>query len=96
MELGFALQTLLQVQYTTGVLTVNIEYMWFGAKRMERLPNARIPTFSKPRYFNFIFTVITPILYIKTFSCNQYRYLLLRLLTVHINTYIVDGHRKHK
>ena len=87
---------LLQVQYNTGVLTVKIECMRFGTKRMEKLPKERIPPFSKARYFNFIFTVITPILYIKTFSCNQYRYLLVRLLTVHINTYIVDGHRKHK
>ena len=30
-------QILLQDKYNIGVLTVNIEFMWLGTKRMERL-----------------------------------------------------------
>ena len=40
------LQMLLQDKYNIGVLTVNIECMWFGKKRMERLAKAR----SFPRF----------------------------------------------
>jgi len=35
------LQILLQDKYNIGVLTVNIECMWLGTKRMERLAKAR-------------------------------------------------------
>ena len=35
------LQILLQDKYNIGVLTVNIEFMWLGTKRMERLAKAR-------------------------------------------------------
>ena len=33
----FFLQILLQDKYNIGVLTVNIEFMWLGTKRLERL-----------------------------------------------------------
>jgi len=58
------LQILLQDKYNIGVLTVNIEYMWLGTKRMERLAKARLSPVSKPRHINSIFTVNTPIFYI--------------------------------
>jgi hypothetical protein len=35
------LQILLQDKYNIGVLTVNVEFMWLGTKRMERLAEAR-------------------------------------------------------
>ena len=54
------MQILLQDTYNIGVLTVNIECMWLGAKRMER----RALPVSKPRHIISIFTVNTPILYI--------------------------------
>jgi hypothetical protein len=40
------LQILLQDKYNIGVLTVNIEFMWLGTKRVERLAKAR----SFPRF----------------------------------------------
>ena len=39
------LQIVLQDQYNIDVLTVNIECMWFGTKRMERL--AKISSFRR-------------------------------------------------
>jgi ribosomal protein L23 len=39
-------QILLQDKYNIGVLTVNIEFMWLGTKRVERLAKAR----SFPRF----------------------------------------------
>jgi hypothetical protein len=60
----FLLQILFQDKYNIGVLTVNIEFMWFGTKRMERLAKAHRSPVSKPHYINSIFTVNTPILYI--------------------------------
>ena len=33
----FALQILLQDKYNIGVLTVDIEFIWLGTKRLERL-----------------------------------------------------------
>ena len=58
------LQILLQDKYNIGVLMVNIQFMWLGTKRMERLTKARLSPVSKPRHINSIFTVNTPILYI--------------------------------
>ena len=40
------LQILLQEKYNIGVLTVNIEFMWLGTKRVERLAKGR----SFPRF----------------------------------------------
>ena len=40
------MQILLQDKYYIGVLTVNIESMWLGTKRVERLAKAR----SFPRF----------------------------------------------
>jgi hypothetical protein len=57
-------QILLQDKYNIGVLTVNIEFMWLGTKRMEKLTKATLSPVSKPRHINSIFTVNTPILYI--------------------------------
>ena len=56
---------LLQDKYNIGALTltVNIEFMWLGTKRMERLAEARLSPISKPRNINSIFTVNTLILY---------------------------------
>ena len=59
----FFLQILLQDKYNIGVLMVNIEFMWLGTKRMEKLEKARLSPVSKPRHINSIFTVNTPILY---------------------------------
>jgi hypothetical protein len=56
------LQILLQDKYNIGVLTVNIEFMWLGTKRMENLSKARLSPVSKPRHINSIFTVNKPIL----------------------------------
>jgi len=61
---NFFLQILLQDKYNIGVLTVNIEIMWLGTKRMERLAKAHLSPVSKPRHINSIFTVNTPTLYI--------------------------------
>ena len=61
---NFSLPILLQDKYNIGVLTVNIEFMWLGTKRMERLVEARLSPGSKPCHINSIFTVNTPILYI--------------------------------
>jgi hypothetical protein len=60
----FLLHILLQDKYNIGVLTVNIEFMWLGTKRMERLTNARLSPISKPHHINSIFTVKAAILYI--------------------------------
>jgi hypothetical protein len=38
----FVLQILLQDKYNIGALTVNIEFMWLGTKRLERLAKARL------------------------------------------------------
>jgi hypothetical protein len=38
----FVLQILLQDKYNIGALTVNIEFMWLGTKRLERLAIARL------------------------------------------------------
>jgi hypothetical protein len=46
------LQILLQDKYNIGVLTVNIECIWLGTKRMEILAKARISPVSKPRHKN--------------------------------------------
>ena len=58
------LQILLQDKYNIDVLTVNIEFMWLGMKRMEILAKVRLSPVSKPRHINSIFTVNTPILYV--------------------------------
>jgi hypothetical protein len=42
-------------QVNIGILTVNIEFMWLGMKRMERLTKARLSPVSKPRHINSIF-----------------------------------------
>jgi hypothetical protein len=49
------LQILLQNKYNIGVLTVNMEFMWLGTKRMERLAKAHLSPISKPRHINSIF-----------------------------------------
>ena len=51
-------QTLLQDKYNIGVLTVNIECMWLGTKRMERIARVRIYSVSKPHklYINRQYT----------------------------------------
>ena len=56
----------LQDKYNIGVLTVHIEFMWLGTKRLERLAKSSSFPVSKPRPINSIFTVNTPILYIST------------------------------
>ena len=43
------MQIYLQDKYNSSVLTVNIECIWLGTKRMERLAKARLSTVSKPR-----------------------------------------------
>ena len=58
------MQILLQDKYNIGVLTENIEFMWLGTKRMEKLAKPRLCHTSKPRHINPIFTVNTKILYI--------------------------------
>ena len=60
---NFIYKILLQDKYNIGVLTVNIEFMWLGTKRMEKLEKARLSPISKPCHINSIFTVNTPILY---------------------------------
>ena len=57
-------QILLQDNYNIGVLTVNIEFMWLGTKRMDRFAKAHLSPVSKPRHINYICTVNAPILYI--------------------------------
>jgi len=42
----FALQIVLQDKYNIDILTVNIEFMWLGTKRVERLAKSR----SFPRF----------------------------------------------
>ena len=44
-------QILLQDKYNIGVLTVNIECMWLGTKRMERIAGVRLYPVSKPHKF---------------------------------------------
>ena len=61
---NFSLPILLQDKYNIGVLTVNIEFMWLGTKRMERFAKAHLSPVSKPRHINSIFTANTPILFI--------------------------------
>jgi hypothetical protein len=58
-QITFFVQIVLQDRYDISVLTVNIEFMWLGARRMERLAKARLspPPISKPRHINSIFTV---------------------------------------
>jgi hypothetical protein len=51
-----------------GVLTVNIEFMWLGMKRMERLIKARLSPVSKPHHINSIWTVKAAILYMNICS----------------------------
>jgi hypothetical protein len=46
------LQILLQDKYNIGVLTVNIEFMWLGTKRMGRLAKRSSFPVSKPRHIN--------------------------------------------
>jgi len=58
----------LQDKYNIGVLTVNIEFMWLGTKRMERFAKAHLSPVSKPRHINSIFTVNTPILYMYIYA----------------------------
>jgi len=53
-------------------LTVNIEFMWLGTKRMERLAKVRLSPVSKPRHIYSIFTVNTPTLYISVHMLNMY------------------------
>ena len=55
-------QILLQDKYNIGVLTVNIEFIWLGTKRMEILAKSRLSPVSKPHHINSIFTVNTSIL----------------------------------
>jgi hypothetical protein len=57
------LQILLQDKYNISVLTVNIEFMWLGKKRVERLDKSRPSPVSKPRHIHSVFIVNTPILY---------------------------------
>jgi hypothetical protein len=45
----FFWQIVLQDKYNIGVLTVNIECMWLGTKRMEILAKARLSPVSKSR-----------------------------------------------
>ena len=51
-------QILLQDKYNIGVLTVNIECMWLGTKRMERIVRGRLYPVSKPHklYINREYT----------------------------------------
>jgi len=61
------LQILLQDKYNIGVLTVNIEFMWLGTKRMERLTKARLSSVSKPRHIQckfYIYRQYTNIVYV--------------------------------
>ena len=51
-----------RIKYNIGVLTINIEFMWLGTKRLKL--KLVFPSVSKPRHINSIFTVNTPILYI--------------------------------
>jgi hypothetical protein len=60
----FLVQILLQDKYNIGVLTVNIEFMWLGTKRMERFAKAHLSPVSKPSQINYICTGNAPILYI--------------------------------
>ena len=64
---------LLQDKYNIDVhvLTVDIEFMWLGTKRMEILAKAHLSPVSKPRHINSIFTLNTPILYICTY-CHSF------------------------
>ena len=51
-------------RYNIDVLMVNIEFMCFDRKQIERLAKAHLSPVSKPRHINSIFTVNAPILYI--------------------------------
>jgi hypothetical protein len=57
-------QNLFEDKYNIGVLTVNIEFIWLGTKRMERPAKACLSSVSMPRHINSIFTINTSILYI--------------------------------
>jgi hypothetical protein len=55
----------LQDKYNIGLLLVNIELIWLGAKRGERLAkSSSCHPVSHPRQINYIFTISRPILYI--------------------------------
>ena len=62
------LHILLQDKYNIDVLTVNIEFMWLGTKRTERLANACLSLVSKPHHINSIFTINAAIMYISLHS----------------------------
>ena len=61
----------MQDKYNIGLLTVNIEFIWLGAKRGERL--AKSSSFT-PCQINSIFTVNRPILYIYITNLVCYKY----------------------
>jgi len=69
----------MQDKYNIGVMTVNIELMLLGTKRMDRLAKARLLPVSKPRNIHSMSTVNTPILYIH--YNNFLAYLMIRLNT---------------
>ena len=59
------LPILLQDKYNIGVLPVNIECMWFGTKRVERLAKARsFPRFYALPHKSNIYRQCTNIVYI--------------------------------
>jgi hypothetical protein len=57
------IQIFLQDKYNIGVLTVHIECMWLGTKRVERLYKARCFPVTMHRHIHYMFTVNAPILY---------------------------------
>ena len=91
------MQILLQDEYNIGVLTVNIECMWLGTKRMERLAKSRLSPISKPRHINYVFTVnlVSWILeihmskmmdvYTKESTCEIILFMVNKILTIQGN-----------
>ena len=78
-----------QEQLYVHILTVNIECMWLGTKRMERL--ARLSPISKPCHIN---SIITSILYIyhNTSSSHGLKSYQISLISFEENKMFLAGH----
>ena len=72
---NFSLPILLQDKYNIGVLTVNIEFMWLGTKRMERFAKAHLSPVSKPRHIHsIVYRQYTNIVYFFLTHGRRFRY----------------------
>ena len=58
---SICLQISWQDKHNIDVLMVNIEFMWLGMKRVERLAKARLFYVSKPRRINSMIYTVKPV-----------------------------------